>query len=103
MQKNINSYMDNKTPIASHGIFTFMNKEKSTSSLHRNGLVRADRDLKGDTINSSGIYVEQRQLPVYNVRLSKTKKTLKQNGFELLEQKCPNKPTLSHAVRWGTT
>ena len=90
MQKNINSYMDNKTPIASHGIFTFMNKEKSTSSLHRNGLVRADRDLKGDTINSSGIYVEQRQLPVYNARLSKTKKTLKQNGFELLEQKCPN-------------
>ena len=71
------------------------------ASLYRNGSVRIDRDLDGNSTDRQGVNLEERVMPVHDARQlpSEERRTLAANGFELLTQPLadPDLDFLDHA------
>ncbi len=68
------------------GAFTYM-AASVTSSLYRNGKVFTRRDAGGTDSGTTGVDLEERQMPVHDARRLRgsQRPTLDVNGFELLE------------------
>ena len=69
------------------GAFTYM-AASVTSSLYRNGKVFTRRDAGGTDSGTTGVDLEERQMPVHDARplRGSQRPTLDVNGFELLER-----------------